>query len=123
MQKILFPLGSDSEPLLRSLISKESFDPDCVRYGPESYRRNGEEEIKYQHFGSRLMDLYEEIENPSPRGFLEKWLERKSGARYVMLATLAGVVIAIVLGMLGLAVGIFQAWVAYESWKHPVLAT
>lgn len=79
-----------------------------------------EHDIKYQYWGSRLMDLYDEIENPKPRGLLEQWMERKSGARYVMMATLAGVMIAVVLGLLGLAVSIFQAWVGYQQWKHPV---
>jgi uncharacterized membrane protein SpoIIM required for sporulation len=37
-----------------------------------------------------------------------------------MLATMVGVVIAIMLGFLGLAVGIFQSWVPYQAWKHPV---
>lgn len=36
-----------------------------------------------------------------------------------MMATLVGVLIAIMLGILGLAVGIFQAWVAYQARKHP----
>lgn len=40
--------------------------------------------------------------------------------RYVMMATLAGVMIAVVLGLLGLAVSVFQAWVGYQQWKYPV---
>ena len=78
--------------------------------------------MEYLYLGSKLMDLYEEIENPTPRGLVEQWLERRSGARYVMLATLAGVAIAVILGILSLAVGIFQAWVAYQQWKYPVSA-
>lgn len=42
------------------------------------------------------MDLYDEVENPKARGFLELWIERKSCARYAMMATLAGVVIAVI---------------------------
>lgn len=115
---ILFPLDSDSELILRGLVAKDSFDRDCLRYDT-SFRVDGE--ASYKYFGSRLLELYEEVENPSPRGFLERWLERKSGARYVMMATLIGVFIAVILGILGLGVGIFQAWVAYEAWKHPVI--
>jgi len=66
------------------------------------------------------MDLYDEIENPKPRGLLDTWLEQRSKARHVMLATLVGVMIAILLGLLGLIVGIFQAWVSYKAWKYPV---
>jgi hypothetical protein len=45
-------------------------------------------DISYLYFGSRLMDLYEELENPKPHGWIEKLMERKSAARYVMMATL-----------------------------------
>ncbi|KJZ74450.1 hypothetical protein HIM_06046 [Hirsutella minnesotensis 3608] len=119
VQKILFPFDSDSEVFLRGLVSKQSFDPDCLRYDSAGYRMQAEQEIRYKYFGRRLLDLLEEVENPSPRGTLEKWLQRKSGARYVMMATLVGVFCVVVLGILGLAVGIFQAWVAYEAWKYP----
>lgn len=36
-----------------------------------------------------------------------------------MMATLGGLFATVVLGLLGLVVGIFQAWVAYQQWKHP----
>lgn len=120
MQKVLFPFHSDSEQILLDLVSEQSFDPDFQRYETAACRREGEQEISYTYFGSRLVELFEELEDPSPRWILEKWLQRKSSARYVMTATLVGVIIAIVLGILGLAVGIFQARVAYEAWKHPV---
>lgn len=66
------------------------------------------------------MDLYSELENPRPRGGFALWLERRSQARYIMLATLVGVVIVVLLGLAGLAVTIFQTWITYQSWKHPV---
>ncbi|KAL7953232.1 hypothetical protein V8C34DRAFT_321424 [Trichoderma compactum] len=119
-KKILFPFDSDSEQILCDLVSKESFDPDCLSYDSAIYRREGEEAASYNYFGAQLVDLFKELEDPSPRGVLEKWLQHKSGARYMMMATLDGVVIAIILGILGLAVGIFQAWVSYEALKHPV---
>ena len=65
------------------------------------------------------MDLYEELENPTPRG-MEKWFERRSGARYVMMATLIGVMIAIMFGMVGIALSSYQAWLAYQQWHHPL---
>ncbi|KAK8045165.1 hypothetical protein PG993_005189 [Apiospora rasikravindrae] len=116
IQTVLFPFNSDSEILLRGLVRKESLDPDCTQYGFTV----GGDDFAYSFFGSKLMDLYEEVNNPSPRGFMEKWFERRSGARYVMMATLIGVIIAIVLGILSLAIGIFQSWVAYQAWKYPV---
>ena len=66
-----------------------------------------------------MVELYEELDDPTPPGFLERWLERKSGSRYVMMVTLIGVGIAIVLGILALAVSVFQAWVGWQQWQHP----
>jgi hypothetical protein len=57
--------------------------------------------------------------NPTPKGF-EKWFERKSGARYVMMATIAGVILAILLGIASLALGAYQAWIGYQQWQHPL---
>lgn len=116
LQVVLFPFGTASESILRRLTNKESLDPDCIVYDFADY----DDDFSYHYFGSRLMQLHDEIENPSPRGFMEKWFERKSGARYIMMATFVGVMIAVVLGILSLAVGLFQSWVAYEAWKHPV---
>jgi hypothetical protein len=109
-----------SRAILRLLVSRSNFDPDCLRFESNSIRNPDEEDIAYHYFGSRLADLYEELQNPAPHGLIEKWLERKSGARYVMLATLIGVLIAILLGILSLAVSIYQAYIGYQAWQHPV---
>ena len=82
-------------------------------------RNVDEKDISYLYFGSRFADLADELENPKPQSWLEKWFERKSGARYVMMATLIGAGIAVILGMASLALGGYQAWVAYQQWKHP----
>lgn len=66
------------------------------------------------------MELYDWMENQRPRGGMAAWLEQKSKARHVMLATLIGVIIAVALGMLGLVVAIIQTWISYQAWKHPV---
>ena len=121
IQKILFPLSdAKSYSLLRSLTSTASFDPDCLRFQSASIRGPHERDIQYQYFGSRLADLYEESENPQPRSWVERWLERKSRARHVMMATIIGVVIAIFLGLASLGVGGYQAWVGYQQWQHPI---
>lgn len=121
IQKILFPLTDQkSKALLLSLTFRSSFDPDCLRFESTTIRNSEEKDITYRYFGGHLADIYAELENPTPRGWLYEWLERKSGARYVMLATLIGVMIAVVLGMAGLAVGGYQAWVSYQQWQHPV---
>jgi hypothetical protein len=123
IQKLLFPLNdSKSRALLMSLTSKAkgAFDPDCLRFESSSIRRPEEHKISYYYLGERLMDLYSELDDPRPRGGLARWLERRSRPRYVMLTTLAGVMIAVLLGLAGLIVSIFQTWVTYQSWKHPV---
>ncbi|KAK4444487.1 hypothetical protein QBC34DRAFT_415019 [Podospora aff. communis PSN243] len=122
---ILFPFGDiGSQSILRKLIRKEGFDTDCRRSASTAYRRPEEDQaaFNFKYWGTRLMDLYDEVDDPTPRGYLERWFQRKSGARYVMMATLVGVGIAIILGIFGLAVGIFQAWVAYQQWQHRVSA-
>ena len=122
IQKILFPLADPkSYALLQSLTSSQtcSFDPDCLRFESANIRHPDEKDIAYYYLGSRLMDLHEEFKNPNPHSFLGKWLERRSGARYVMLATLAGAMVAVLLGIFGLAVTSYQTWIAYQQWKHP----
>ncbi|KAF2964489.1 hypothetical protein GQX73_g9089 [Xylaria multiplex] len=115
----LFPIDSESQSILRSLVAKDKFDPENCRVNA-SWQLREEELTAYEYWGSRVMDLYDELENPTPRGFVEKWMERKSGARYIMMATLAGVLIAILLGILTLAVSIIQTWIAWQQWQHPV---
>ncbi|KAF2474277.1 uncharacterized protein BDR25DRAFT_216032, partial [Lindgomyces ingoldianus] len=118
IHKVLFPQDRSSQALLSSLVSRGSFDEDFLRYESARYREEDEKESSYHYFGSQLAGLYDEFQNPTLRGWFQKWLERKSGARYAMMATLIGVGIAFVIGILGLGVATFQAWVAYQQWKH-----
>lgn len=120
LQEILFPLDSDSQSLLRALVSKQGYDPECLRVDIREYRRAEEKTVQLRYWSTRLEDLYEYMQNPTPSGYIEKWMERRSGARYVMMATLGGVIFAVILGMLSLAVSIFQAWVGYQQWQHPI---
>ncbi|KAI0545436.1 hypothetical protein F4679DRAFT_477958 [Xylaria curta] len=119
LKDVLFPIDSESQSILRSLVAKDKFDPDNCGVNT-SWQLREEELIAYEYWGSRLVDLHDELENPTPRGFIETWMERKSGARYVMMATLAGVLIAILLGILSLVVSIVQAWISWQQWKHPI---
>ena len=110
---IIFPFADiGSQSILNRLIRKEGFDTGCRRSASTTYRRPDADQLVLKYLGTRLMDLYDEVDDPTPgRCCLESWLQRRSGARYVMMATLVGVAIAVILGILGLAVGIFQAWV------------
>jgi hypothetical protein len=117
----LFPLTDvKSRSLLSSLVSNASFDPDTLRFESAPIRNTDEKYLRYYYLGTRLADLHSALENPQPRGWIQKWIERKSGARYMMRATLGGVLIAILLGMASLAVSGYQAWVAYQQWNHPI---
>ncbi len=71
VQKILFPLTDrKSKSLLLSLTSTSSFDPDGLRFDSVSIRNNNEKDIAYHYFGGHLADLYDELENPTPRGWV-----------------------------------------------------
>jgi len=120
-QSVLFPLADpQSKQLLRSLVRSSSFDPDTLKFEFQSIRNLGEKNIGYVYLAARLSDLYNEMQSPPSRGWLGKLAERRSGARYMMIATLMGVVFAVFLGILSLAVSSYQAWIAYQAWQHPI---
>ena len=110
----MFPLwDSESTSLLKSLVDSASFDADLLSGGDSSFLRDDEEKIDYLYLGGRLSEIYDEIRNPQPRGLWARWVERRSGARYVMQATLLGVAIALLLGIASLAISIFQCLPAH----------
>lgn len=118
---VLFRLSdSKSRAMLHSLVSREDFDPECLHFEFDDIRLPAEANIQYRYFGPRLAELHEEMERPTPDGLIERWLERKSGARYVMLATLIGVLCAVFIGILSLTATVYQTYVAYQAWQHPV---
>ncbi|KAH7317101.1 hypothetical protein B0I35DRAFT_267427 [Stachybotrys elegans] len=120
IQRTLFLTTADGSLHLHALVAKHRMDPDSLTFEPSTYQLEGEGGCGYKYLQPRLAILYEEIANPTPRGLFERWIEKKSGARYVMMATLGGLGIAILLGVLSLAVSIFQAWVGWQQWQHPV---
>ncbi|KAK8017394.1 hypothetical protein PG993_013720 [Apiospora rasikravindrae] len=140
LQRVLFPLDdADSKRLLRHLVndSDTGFDPSLLRFEYSSFfhvtedgqdiEGGGDSDsanaggiggfggVRYQYLASRLAELREELENPPPRRWLERQLQRRSSARYVMMVTLAGVVFAV----LSLIMSAIQTWIAYEAWKVP----
>ncbi|KAM7186413.1 hypothetical protein V8F20_011414 [Naviculisporaceae sp. PSN 640] len=121
IQGIMFPLcDRKSRKLLKSLVQSNSFDPEVLNFEFGSIRNPGEDDIPYVYLADRLSDIYNELQNPRPRTWLERQMERKSGARYMMMATLIGVIFAVLLGMASLAVSACQTWIAYQAWQHPV---
>lgn len=119
IQDVLFPPDSKSQAFLRSLISEQDMDPDYTLYNRSEYERDDETNVTYMWLGPRLMDIHKELENPTPRGVLDEWLERNSRAKHVMLATIISAIVAVFLGVLSLIVGIIQTWIAWQQWKAP----
>jgi hypothetical protein len=113
--RILFPLAHDSGKILQSLASRDGFDFDYPDYGRMEYRREGEKDISYRYWGTRLLALYDELQEPTPRG-ISQWVQARTKKRHFMILTIAGIIFAV----LTLAIGIFQAWVSYQAWKNPV---
>jgi hypothetical protein len=121
IHEVLFPPDEAAQEMLRSLVSHNGFDSDCQHFERARFQgRDDDEERSYQYWGRRLALLYAELEHPTPRGWLQTWLERRSGARYVLLATLIGAIVAVILGILSLGVAGLQAWIAWQQWKHTV---
>jgi hypothetical protein len=121
IQKILFPLWDNNSVLLLSaLVSSGGLDEEAKDGKNLSFVNDDEETIEFVYLGTRLAALYSEVQNPQPRGWIATWLERRSGARYVMLATLAGVVFALFLGVIAIALSAYQSWLTYQQWKHPI---
>ncbi|KAI6080237.1 hypothetical protein F4821DRAFT_273972 [Hypoxylon rubiginosum] len=121
LQGILFPLSDrKSKRLLRRLVCTNGFDPEIMQFEFASIRRAEEENVRFVYLADRLAELYNESQNPQPRGWLQRRMERRSGARYMMMATLIGVVCAVLLGIGSLVVSSYQTWIAYQAWQHPV---
>ena len=60
-----------------------------------------------------------QTETRQPDAWLELALDRKNGRRHVISITMAGFVVALLLGVGSLVTGFFQAVVAYLARKHP----
>jgi hypothetical protein len=106
-----------------ALVPKHGLDPDLLQCGVSRYRRKDEPEVDYTYFGTRLKEIYDEIQHPSPRRDWENWFQKYSAQRHMLMATMIGVFIAVVIGILGLGISGFQAYISYQQWKHPVKDT
>lgn len=109
------------------LVSTEGFDPNVGKHTTNGTEDNGielkgeqKEAQKWKYWGSRMLDLYEELQNERPHGTWDVWVERNSKNRHVMMATIIGVFIAVLLGLLSLGLAGLQTWISYRAWKNPV---
>lgn len=122
LQKILFPLSDPStKKILDNLINPENLDldKDIKEWTFTDIRLDEEETLSYSYFSAQLRELYEEVQNPPPKGYFESLIEGKSGPRYVMMATLAGILFTLILAVIAIGISSYQTWLAYQSWKHP----
>ncbi|KAK2005806.1 hypothetical protein LZ32DRAFT_545307 [Colletotrichum eremochloae] len=121
LQGVLFPLtDKKSRKLLRSYVESGAFDPAIQHFEFGSIKNKGEEVVPFFYLASRLDELHQELLDPSPRGWLERQFERRSGSRYMMMATMVGVFFAVFLGFLALVVSSYQTYIAYQAWQHPI---
>ncbi|KAI0466801.1 hypothetical protein F4859DRAFT_507091 [Xylaria cf. heliscus] len=85
-QRIIFPLSdAKSRKLLKSFISSKdySFDPEMENFELSALCNTGEETISsYIYLANQLEELFQESQNPQPRTWLEKYIQRRAGARY-----------------------------------------
>lgn len=116
----LFPSDRASQALLSTLVRNHQFDRSLLQYEMARYRRDDDPDITYSYFGTRLSEIYDELQDPTPRAGWESWLQKYSSPRYMLMATMIGVFIAVIIGLLGLAVACVQTWISYQQWKHPV---
>ncbi|KAI0162422.1 hypothetical protein BJ166DRAFT_267320 [Pestalotiopsis sp. NC0098] len=121
LQSILFPFeNKKARKLLNRLVEKEQWDPELRDYPLGATGIDGGGIVAYYYFAERLSELHDELENPLPRGRLERRFERLKADRYMMMATLAGVAFAVLLGMFSLIISYYQTWISYQAWQHPV---
>lgn len=104
------------------MTKKYGFQEDFLHYRIGWFKRADDPEVDYSYFGARLLELHNELEDPSPRNWFERLFEggSKSAERKMLMATTIGVFIAVATGLFGLVIAGFQAWVGYQQWKHPV---
>ncbi|KAI9705799.1 MAG: hypothetical protein M1820_005047 [Bogoriella megaspora] len=121
IHKILFPLADrKSRKMLKNLIRNHSFDDDIIKYESAAFRNPYERDMDFLYLGQQLQELIEEVEHPRPHGRVSKLIQRNSHSRHMMMATLAGVAFAVLLGFLALIVTSFQTWITWQQWKHPI---
>ncbi|KAH6622161.1 hypothetical protein C7974DRAFT_217214 [Boeremia exigua] len=122
MYRVLFPPGRESEAFALYLTKKHGFEKGFLSYRIRWFGRDDDPEVDYSYFGDRLVELHNELKDPSPRNWFERLFEggTRSAERKMLMATTIGVFIAVTIGLFGLVIAGFQAWVGYQQWKHPV---
>ncbi|KAF5012916.1 hypothetical protein FDECE_1050 [Fusarium decemcellulare] len=118
LQAILFPLmDRESGKILSDLVRNNDFDPECFDY--EGIPIEPPEGIKYVYWGKRIAQLHELAMHRPPRNKLERWFQQRSTDGNAFLTALLALFISILVGIVTILLGCFQAWIAWMAWKHP----
>jgi hypothetical protein len=118
LQCILFPpVDEKASRFLENIVqdAKLGFDPDCLLY--EGYTRPVPENFEYHYFGNRLAKLHHLVTNPRPSHRISQWIQRHASERNALFVAMLSLVLSALFGFLSVVIGLFQAWVAYQSWK------
>ncbi|KAH3907137.1 hypothetical protein HBI56_115590 [Parastagonospora nodorum] len=119
IHNVLFPPDPGSQKLLRRLVRKHGWDKGLELDTTTPERKYKDPDISFKYFGQRLEELYDEMQTPTPHTWLHRRLKKREDA-YVLMVAMYGVIVAVVCGFLTLVTAIFQSWVAWQQWKHPV---
>ncbi len=120
LQFILFPsVDEKSSRLLEDLVHDATwkFDPDCLLY--EGHIRDMPENFEYLYWGNRLAKLHHVVRNPKPSHRFGQFIQRHASDRNLLMVAILSLVLSAFFGFLSVVIGVFQSWVAYQSWKNP----
>ncbi|CAM6005191.1 unnamed protein product [Sphagnum balticum] len=113
-------LDEKSSRFLENLVqnSQLGFDPDCLLY--EGYIRPLPENFEYHYWGNRLAKLHYVVTNPRPSHRIGQWIQRHASERNALFVAILSLVLSAFFGFLSVVLGLFQVWLAYQSWKAPM---
>ena len=108
-----------STKTLRKLIKDENFDPEAtwvefVRLIPHDFH--------FEHWGSRLAELYSIVKDPPPINPLVSWVEQHASDRNALAVAVLGLFLAVLFGLLTFITRVLQLIIAWLAWRHPVAA-
>jgi len=73
----------------------------------------------FPHWGDRLYSILQEVAEPTPMSWHEKWSDRRKSPRYMYWAGALALMLAFLFGNFATVLGALQVWISYCSWKGP----
>lgn len=71
----------------------------------------------YPHWGLRLQVIFEEADDPTPVTAMSRWFDRHRASRHAFGITVFAFTVTILFGLLSLALGAVQVWIAFCAWR------